>query len=168
MRQGVGEIALLEVTARRNIDDANVVLVFVFQSPFEATPYFVFTDSASQPNLHQSQIRIGGDSAIQAVRQCAAAGGNDRSHHAMPTGDIVCVERSIVAFSRKDAVIGNDPVARLSQVLMRVKAGIEERDRHAATGETFIGIHAERRGEHKSVLLKDGGMRIDLPLRPLK
>src|SRR5204863_9291851 len=109
-------------------------------------------------NLHQSQIGIGCDSAIQAVRQSAAAGGNDRSHHAVPAGDVVCVERSIVTFSSKDAVIGNDPVARLSQVLMRVKAGIEERDRHAATSETFIGVHSQRSLKNEGVLLKDGGM----------
>ena len=46
---------------------------------------------------------------------------------------------------------------------MRVESGIKEGDRHAAAGESFICIHAQRRRQDEIILLKNCGVRFDLP-----
>jgi hypothetical protein len=51
---------------------------------------------------------------------------------------------------------------------MTIKTGIQKRDGHALSGESLVGIHAQRSGKHKSVLLENRGMRIDLPLSAIK
>ena len=82
----------------------------------------------------------------------------------MPTGNIVRFQGCLVALFRENAVIRDNSIAGLSQVGMSVKAGVEKCHSHAAPGESFISVHAQRRRQNKVVLVKDACMRFNLSL----
>ena len=86
----------------------------------------------------------------------------------MPTGDIVCLQRSLIAFSAEDALVSDYAITWFRQIGMCVETGIKKRDRHAAAGESFISIHAQRRRQHEIILLKNSRMRLDLAFRAAK
>src|SRR5205807_2152680 len=89
LRQRIGEIAFVEVAARRDINDANVVFFMMGQNPLKATLNLIFSDATGAANLYQHEISFRSDAAIKAAGQSATAGGDHRSHHPMPARDIV-------------------------------------------------------------------------------
>src|SRR5215831_4497599 len=131
------------------------MLLSVVEDPLKSALNLFFRYSAGAANLHQHQIRIGCDAAIKAFAEPAVAGGNHRSHHAVPTRDVVGVERSLVAFLGKDAVVSEHAIARLGQIGMTIEAGIEKGNRDAAAGESFVSIHSQRRRQNEIVLLEN-------------
>src|ERR1700740_3408270 len=48
---------------------------------------------------------------------------------------------------------------------MRIEARIEEGYSHAAAAKAFVSLHSQRRRQHEIILLKNGGVRLDLSLR---
>jgi len=56
----------------------------------------------------------------------------------------------LIAISAEDAFVSDDSICRLSQIGMRVEAGIKKSDRYTAARESFISIHAQRRRQDES------------------
>src|SRR5947209_44503 len=96
LRQRIGEIAFVEVAARRDINDANLVLFVMGQNPFEPALNLIFSDATGAANLYQHEISFRSDAAIKAAGQSAIAGGDHRSHHSMPARDIIGFQQSLV------------------------------------------------------------------------
>ena len=76
----------------------------------------------------------------------------------MPANSLhqACAETRIVRV-REDAVISDDPVNGFGQVVVRVKAGIEKRNRDIAAPKTFVGVQSKRRGQR----LRDVDIYVD-------
>ena len=94
----------------------------MFQNPLQAPLNLAFADPAAAPDLDQHQFGFGRNTPIQTAGESAVTGGNYRGHHAMPAGDIICLEGSLVTFSSKDAVISENAIVRLGQIGVGIKA----------------------------------------------
>ena len=77
LRQFVRQIAFFIVSARRDVHDANVVFVAMFQHPFEAATNLLLRDATRKANLYQNKIRVRRDAAVDAIRKCATACGDN-------------------------------------------------------------------------------------------
>src|SRR5262249_42706309 len=84
------------------------------------------------------------------------------------TGNIVTVQRSFVSLCSENTVVSLNPIVWLSQVRVCIKAGIQKRDRDAASGETLVRVHSQSRRQHKIVLLENTFVRLNLSLRPVE
>src|SRR4051794_13908117 len=80
----------------------------------------------------------------------------------MPARDIRLEQRRNVAVSIEQIMIRNDAVIGSRQVDVRIKAGIEERDRYTLTRKTIISIQSERRRQDVRAVLVERGIRYDL------
>ena len=86
----------------------------MLERPLEPFLDLRFADATGAANLNQHHTGIRRDAAIKPTGEATVAGRHDRSHHPMPTGNVVCFQRSPVAFRRKDAVIRDDAILWLS------------------------------------------------------
>src|SRR6185437_12533775 len=71
------QVRLFKVSAGGDVDDANVVLLFVVQDPFQATRDVLIGYVTRAANLNQHYLGFGRDTAIEAVRQMTVS----RSDH---------------------------------------------------------------------------------------
>src|SRR5258705_13989823 len=86
------QIRLFKVSAGGDVDDANVVFLFVVQDPFKTTRDVLIGYVAGAANLNQRNFRVRRDAAIEAVRQMTVSRSDHRRHHSVPTGDVSCFQ----------------------------------------------------------------------------
>src|SRR2546423_15646026 len=111
LRELVVKIRLLVITARRDIDYANAVLLALLQNPFESTKNILFGDVPGLPNLDQNQVGVRRYAAIKTLRERAVASRHNRSHHAVPASHIWRFKRYGIAL--ENAVVGEYAIHRL-------------------------------------------------------
>src|SRR5437667_3784147 len=122
LRQRVRQVALFKVAACRDVDNANLVFVRMSEHPLEPALDLIFADAPRAANLHQHEAGLRGYAAIKTAGECAASGGDYRSHHAVPTGDVGSFQRSRIAGARKDALVSANAIARLRQIGMTIES----------------------------------------------
>ena len=62
----------------------------------------------------------------------------------MPTCDVRLKKRTEFAVFFKKIAISNDAITRGRKIDMRVKTGVEKRDRDTFSGETFVRVETKR------------------------
>src|SRR6476659_8996222 len=70
------QIRLFKVSAGGNVDDANVVFLFVVQNPLKTTRDVFIGYVTSAANLNQYDFRVRRDAAIEAIRQMTVSRGD--------------------------------------------------------------------------------------------
>ena len=108
------------------------------------------------------------DAAIKAVRERAVPGGDDRGHHAVPTGDIGFEERRQIFFRIGQIAVCDDAIIRLRQIWMRIKSRIEKRYADAFARKSFVRIKPQRRRKHVRAVLLHRSVFYYVFLRPFK
>src|SRR5438093_11928442 len=84
LREFVCEIARFVVAASRYVDDANVELLAMADHPANPTLYVLVTHARRHPNLHEHEVGLGCDGAIEPARQKSVSRGDHRGHHSVP------------------------------------------------------------------------------------
>src|SRR5215213_1533448 len=82
------QVGLFEISARGDVDDANSVLIFVPVNPTQSRFDIAFRNTPGLPDLDEHNVRFRSNASVKTIREMAVSGGNDGSHHAMPTGDV--------------------------------------------------------------------------------
>src|SRR5882672_2341437 len=104
------QIGLLKISTRRNIDDANLILVFVCQNPAHTTLDICLRNTPAFADLHQHKFRFRSNSSIEAIRKVSISCCDNGSHHSMPAGYVGSLQKCRIVFSGKNAVIGDDAI----------------------------------------------------------
>ena len=68
LAQRIEQVRLLEVAARGDIDDANLVLVSILKHPAESGFDVALGNAAGLADLHEYDVRFGCDAAIVTIR----------------------------------------------------------------------------------------------------
>jgi hypothetical protein len=131
---------------------------FDLQKYGRSTPIFTRTKSASDA---MPRYKPSDNAPLPAATH--------RSHHAVPTGNVACVQRSVVTRGGEDAVIGNDAISWLC--LDRNAHKTPSREKPWSRRARKLLVRASmRKGcrQDERTLFKHGRVGIDLPLRSLK
>src|SRR5438034_1063148 len=77
LTERIRQVTFLKVSARRNINDANLKFRGVIEHPLQTFLDLCLADSTRAADFHQHQLRVRRDPAIEAAGEFAVTGGHD-------------------------------------------------------------------------------------------
>src|SRR5216683_3568258 len=110
LTERIVQIGLLKISARRNIDDANLILFFVCQNPAQTTLDISLRNTPALADLHQHKFRFRSNTSIEATRKVSISCCHNGSHHSMPAGYVWSLQKLRIVCGGKNAVIGDDAI----------------------------------------------------------